>query len=41
MPLSNLIQYLSGTCRYCGQNAGFLQKQHGQCLTCTPSASKR
>ena len=20
-----------GTCRYCGQNAGFLQKQHGQC----------
>ena len=20
-----------GTCRYCGQNAGFLRKQHGQC----------
>ena len=31
MPLSNLIQSLSGTCRYCGQNAGFLRKQHGQC----------
>ena len=31
MPLSNLIQSLSGICRYCGQNAGFLRKQHGQC----------
>ena len=31
MPLSNFIQSLSGTCRYCGQNAGFLRKQHGQC----------
>ena len=20
-----------GTCRYCGQNAGFLRKQHGHC----------
>ena len=20
-----------GTCRYCGQNAGFLRRQHGQC----------
>ena len=20
-----------GMCRYCGQNAGFLRKQHGQC----------
>ena len=20
-----------GNCRYCGQNAGFLRKQHGQC----------
>ena len=32
MPLSNLIQPLSGTCRYCGQRAGILKRDHPGCL---------
>ena len=31
MPLHRLLQSLSGTCRYCGQPAGFLQTQHRPC----------
>ena len=31
MPLLGLIHALNGTCRFCNQSAGFLQKQHRQC----------
>ena len=30
MPLSNLIQSLSGTCRHCNQPAALLQRTHPQ-----------
>ena len=31
MPITQLLQAMSGTCRYCNQPAGFLRKQHDQC----------
>ena len=31
MPLTQLLQTLNGTCRHCGQKAGFLRKQHSPC----------
>ena len=31
MPLTQLLQALNGTCRHCGQKAGFLRKQHSPC----------
>ena len=31
MPLRRFLQSVSGTCRHCGQKAGFLRKEHGQC----------
>ena len=36
-----LLQSLTGTCRYCGQKAGFLPKQHSPCRTSTKPTSKR
>ena len=29
--MNMLLQFLNGTCRYCGQKAGFLRKQHSPC----------
>ena len=29
--MNMLLQSLTGTCRYCGQKAGFLRKQHSPC----------
>ena len=31
MPLTQLLQALNGTCRHCGQKAGFLRRQHSHC----------
>ena len=31
MPLRQLFQSLNGTCRYCGQQAGLLQRDHPEC----------
>ena len=31
MPLSNLIQTLTGTCPHCGQKAGILSREHPEC----------
>ena len=31
MPLHRFLQSLSGTCRYCGQKTGLLQRDHPQC----------
>ena len=31
MPIVRLVQSPTGNCRYCGQNAGFLWKQHRPC----------
>lgn len=31
MPLSNLIRTAAGTCRYCGNKAGVLTRDHPEC----------
>lgn len=31
MPLSNLLKSATGTCRYCGQRAGFIARVHRDC----------
>ena len=31
MPLSRLLQALNGTCHYCGQKVGLLQRDHPEC----------
>ena len=31
MPVRQLFQSLNGTCRYCGQQAGLLQRDHPEC----------
>ena len=39
--MNMLLQSLTGTCRYCGQKAGFLRKQHPSAVTSTKPTSKR
>ena len=31
MPLSNLLRTAAGTCRYCGNKAGILNRDHPEC----------
>ncbi len=31
MPLTNLLKSAAGTCRYCGQKAGILSRDHSEC----------
>ena len=31
MSLSNLLKSAAGTCRFCGQKAGVISCEHGQC----------
>ena len=31
MPLARFLRSLSGTCRYCGKQTGFLQRDHPEC----------
>ena len=31
MPLSNLLQYIAGTCPFCNQKAGILSREHQCC----------
>ena len=31
MPLTQFLQSLNGTCHYCGQQAGLLQRDHPEC----------
>ena len=31
MPITKFLQSLNGTCRYCGQKTGILQRDHTQC----------
>ena len=37
MPLRQLFQSLNGTCRYCGQQAGLLQRDHPDCQPDPPA----
>ena len=31
MPLTNLLRTAAGTCRYCGERAGLLTRDHPEC----------
>ena len=31
MPITRLIESLTGTCRHCGQKTGLLQRDHTRC----------